>query len=475
MLAVSVFRSDTKAENFHGLVRMSASAGQSRPDNEQQHRSKSGSSIWSAVAATFLLTALGTLWLELPDDFLARRDQTRDGDVGPLPLLQVSGPALSPDPAPGPIRPPHMIRVEVNPPGRSPSRIACDHQWKLHPVGSTEQLGGGDSLPATEVRPGKVGIRIGDKEYPVTRLELEPVEDRPAIWVGEHQFRGKVRIYRRSPTRLTFVNVLEIEDYIASVVDGEMPAAFPDAAREAQAIVARSYALYQQSTIGRRRLFDVYASTRSQKYLGYQYRTSSGRRLAGESKAGRAIADNTKGIIAVSDGRLFCTYYSAVCGGHTARGTMYFADADPMLRSLPCDWCREAKLYRWSRSVELSKFDQIVKRVVGKGASTWSGTQEVETVDSEGVTQVTVSDGNQSFTFGGDRLRTAIGASTMPSSTFELELKSDSIAITGRGHGHGVGLCQWGARGQALQGRSAARIVGYYYPRCQLRRLDYTR
>lgn len=454
---------------------MSASAGQLRPDNEQQHRSKSGSSIWSAVAVTFLLTSLGTLWLELPDDFMARRDRTRDGDVGPLPLLQVSGPALSPNPANDPVRPPHTIRVEVTPPGRSSTTIACDHPWRLHPIGSARQLDRGDSLPAVEVQPGKVGIRIGDTEYPVTRLELEPVEDRPAIWVGDHQFRGTVRIYRRSPTRLTFVNVLEIEDYIASVVDGEMPAAFPDAAREAQAIVARSYALYQQSTIGRRRTFDVYSSTRSQKYLGYQYRTSSGRRLAGESKAGRTISDNTRGIIAVSDGQLFCTYYSAVCGGHTARGTMYFADADPMLRSLPCDWCRDAKLYRWSRTVELSKFDRVVKRVVGKAASTWTRTQRVETVESEGGTRITVSDGDHSFSFGGDRLRTALGASTLPSSTFELELQSDSIAIEGRGHGHGVGLCQWGARGQALQGRSAARIVSYYYPRCQLMRLDYTR
>ena len=39
-----------------------------------------------------------------------------------------------------------------------------------------------------------------------------------------------------------------------------------------------------------------------------------------------------------------------------------------------------------------------------------------------------------------------------------------SFEFVGSGYGHGVGMSQIGARGQALEGKSAAEILGYYYP-----------
>lgn len=38
------------------------------------------------------------------------------------------------------------------------------------------------------------------------------------------------------------------------------------------------------------------------------------------------------------------------------------------------------------------------------------------------------------------------------------------LVITGGGFGHGVGMSQWGAQGQALQGRGYRAIVGSYFP-----------
>ncbi|NDA82588.1 MAG: SpoIID/LytB domain-containing protein [Actinobacteria bacterium] len=39
-----------------------------------------------------------------------------------------------------------------------------------------------------------------------------------------------------------------------------------------------------------------------------------------------------------------------------------------------------------------------------------------------------------------------------------------SFEFVGSGYGHGVGMSQIGARGQALEGKSAVEILGYYYP-----------
>src|SRR5258708_33816176 len=133
-----------------------------------------------------------------------------------------------------------------------------------------------------------------------------------------------------------------------------MPAAFPEEARKAQAIVARTYALYQKQVAERASIADLSASTRSQKYLGYQYR-EGGKLLAGESEAGRKIAAATRGKVCHFRGKIFCTYYSAVCGGGTVKGTDVFSDAAPPLGSVRCDFCREARLYRWT--AEISKAD----------------------------------------------------------------------------------------------------------------------
>ena len=43
-----------------------------------------------------------------------------------------------------------------------------------------------------------------------------------------------------------------------------------------------------------------------------------------------------------------------------------------------------------------------------------------------------------------------------------------TFTIKGSGYGHGVGLSQIGAKGQALEGKSAAQILNYYFPSAQV-------
>jgi len=47
-----------------------------------------------------------------------------------------------------------------------------------------------------------------------------------------------------------------------------------------------------------------------------------------------------------------------------------------------------------------------------------------------------------------------------------------TFTIKGSGYGHGVGLSQIGAKGQALEGKSAAQILSYYFPSAQLTPVD---
>jgi stage II sporulation protein D len=298
------------------------------------------------------------------------------------------------------------------------------------------------------------------------QVEIVPSKS-PAVWIEGHQYRGTVRLYRQKGNSLLAINDLPLEDYVASVVDSEMPAAFPEEARQAQAIVARTYALYQKQVAEPAALADLFASTRSQKYLGYQYR-DGGRLLAGESDAGRQIAKATRGQVCHYHGQVFCTYYCAVCGGTTVRGSEVFSDAAAPLISVKCDFCRDARLYRWS--AEISKADLQNElgpwlREKGRKAGTLKTVSLARSnLPSSALPEFDVTVDKQSLRISGGELRQVLEGRELYSPRFTIEDKGQKLVINGRGHGHGVGLCQWGSRGQALEGRTCGQILQYYYP-----------
>jgi stage II sporulation protein D len=72
--------------------------------------------------------------------------------------------------------------------------------------------------------------------------------------------------------------------------------------------------------------------------------------------------------------------------------------------------------------------------------------------------------GRQMVRISGSELRQLLSGHGIYSPRFAIAERGQMFEIKGRGHGHGVGLCQWGARGQALEGRTCEQILGYYYP-----------
>jgi stage II sporulation protein D len=343
--------------------------------------------------------------------------------------------------------------------------LEISEPFHIRPVGSDTVLFEGSRLAATTVLATPRGLRIGKREFPVTRLEIDAAKS-PAIWVGQHQYRGRVRLFRQSGGTVIAVNVLPLEDYIASVIDSEMPGDFPDEARKAQAIVARTYARYQMSLARSDSLLDLFASTRSQKYLGYQYRDSGGRLLAGESANGRRIGQATRGQVCTYHGNVFCTYYCAVCGGSTVEGTKVFSDAAPPLRAVHCDWCREARLYRWTAEISRREAQDDLAPLLRKNGTTAGklrSVSRVRTRDPDSVPEFDLRTDRQTVRVSGADLRLALAGRGLYSPQFAVENKGGKLVISGRGHGHGVGLCQWGARGLALAGRNCEQILQYYY------------
>jgi SpoIID/LytB domain protein len=112
------------------------------------------------------------------------------------------------------------------------------------------------------------------------------------------------------------VQTLPLETYVRGVVSAEMPAGWPLAALEAQAVASRTYALTAHAGGSK---FDVYADTRSQVYRGVAAETP---------QTDTAIAD-TAGQIVTYEGNPAITYFFASSGGRTENVEDGFPGSQP--------------------------------------------------------------------------------------------------------------------------------------------------
>jgi len=367
-----------------------------------------------------------------------------------------------------------LIRVNVTPGGTDSMELDLRGSFRLVSLDRDEKLPVDLKSGRIVVSSTKKGLKLGSRQCSSSQIEIQP-DQSPAVRINGHLYRGRIRLYRRHDGQITAVNVLPMEEYLGSVLDSEMPAKFPEAARQAQAIVARTYALYQAKHADPNSVFDLLASQRSQKYLGVEYVDSSGRRLAGESESSRRAVQATRGLVCTLRKELFCTYYSAVCGGRTIHGNEVFKDAAEVLKSVPCEWCRESPHYRWTTELSREDFQQraVTSAKQRPDKTTISSVKQTKAPGQGSISQFVISDGTQRPSVSGIELRERLPAGTLFSPHFRIKLEKDRVVFEGQGHGHGVGFCQWGAKGQAEAGRSSLEIIRHYYPGTEITDLNY--
>lgn len=117
-----------------------------------------------------------------------------------------------------------------------------------------------------------------------------------------------------APSGLRVVNIVGLEAYLAGVVPREVPASWPAAALQAQAVAARSYALAHRAE---GQDFDLYTDERSQVYGG----------VAAEHKATTAAIQATAGQVVMHDGEIADTLFSASNGGRTRSAAEAFPES----------------------------------------------------------------------------------------------------------------------------------------------------
>lgn len=167
-------------------------------------------------------------------------------------------------------------------------------------------------------------------------------------------YRGSLEIRTAVGPHLNAINTVGMESYLQGVVPAESPPIWPAAALQAQAVVARSYAL---ATAVAGRQFDQYADTRSQMYRG----------VSAETPTTTAAVAATRGEVVTYRGEVALTYYFSTSGGHTENVENVFRGSDPKpwLRGVrdPYDGLSPYHRwgpYTWSRKVVQGKLGGLV-------------------------------------------------------------------------------------------------------------------
>ena len=200
------------------------------------------------------------------------------------------------------------------------------------------------------------------------------------------RYRGTLEVRQGTFGGLMAVNALSLDDYIKGVIVGEMPTSWPQPALEAQAVVARSYAL---TTDAGGAVFDQYPDTRSQMYYGMS-RETSGTNQAVQSTAGQIVMYGNS---------VATTYYFSTSGGRTENIENSWPGTAPVayLKSVDDPYDNLSPRHRWrfvwSRAQLDSKLGGFVKGKLRSVQVTKRGVSprivDAKVIGSRGTTLVT--------------------------------------------------------------------------------------
>lgn len=341
-------------------------------------------------------------------------------------------------------------------------RVAITEDTNQVKVGSSTQAqiqdGAGHTLgmmaPMNGFYARSTGHSITVAHQQASQIWIEPTVG-GLVYIGNHWYRGRTKLVKTSQG-LTVVNYINLEDYLASVVGREMYSNWPQEALKAQAVASRSYALHQRQQRGNS-VFDVGDTTAWQVYEG----------IVGESASTRSAVAATTNQVLTYNGEIIEAVFHSSSGGHTENCENVWSSPLPYLRGVP-DYDQTSPVYQWVMHFTAHDLSQRVS-----GVGNVIALLPLSLTPQGRVRQITVVGDRGQRTMSGSALRSALGLkSTLFTITPQLGLVATTgkpasrpvaFQVNGRGFGHGLGMSQWGALGQAQQGRTYDQMLQYYY------------
>lgn len=242
---------------------------------------------------------------------------------------------------------------------------------------------------------------------------------------------------------LVFINICDVEQYIAGVVRTEGGPGKRIEYLKSQAVIARTF-LYKhldRHMIDRYNLCD---NTHCQAFNG----------ICTDTLITRAALE-TKGMVVLDrDSTLIISAFHSNCGGETSTSDFVWLSAHSYIKKVIDPYCINSPNATWRKSIPLNEWEAYLK----KSGFVPTGSPSLSYNFSQLTRQNNYRIGTFSLPFG--QIRNDLN---LKSAFFSVIKEGNLITFKGRGYGHGVGLCQEGAMVMAARGFKYTDIIGFYY------------
>jgi stage II sporulation protein D len=278
------------------------------------------------------------------------------------------------------------------------------------------------------------------------------------IQLNGKKYRGSVEISPADKGMLV-VNELPMEDYLAGLINCEISSQWPMEVIKAQAVVARSYAIFQRES-RKYAIYHLESTVIDQVYDGCAIE---------DSRAVRGVRE-TSGEVLTYNNNVIQAFFHSNCGGHTESSENVWGYAFPYLQGIDCSYCLSAPSAKWEQTLTLDRIESLLR----SSGYQVEGLRDIKTGRrnrSGRVTDLTLIGIKERLTISTVSFRKAIGYTLIKGTNFDVRIAGNDAVFTGIGYGHGVGLCQWGAKQRAGDGFDYREILTYYYPGTRLKKI----
>ncbi|MDQ3915967.1 MAG: SpoIID/LytB domain-containing protein [Actinomycetota bacterium] len=299
---------------------------------------------------------------------------------------------------------------------------------------------------------------------------------------GLHRYFGEVELISASDG-LAVTNRVSLERYLLGL--NEVPPGWPVEALKAQAVAARTYALWTLSRppAGAAAVygFDICASVECQVFAGADVvATPDGRRWA-------AAVAATTGEAVLYAGQPILARYHSTSGGETLDNSQAFpGEPDyPYLQGVPSGTEQSSPLYRWEVRFPLAHMRALLGGLWTPAHGALRRVRTVRSSEGRHYPDVILTGTRRTLRIDAETLRDVVRTKapelypgtypapwpttsgrlpeTLPANRISITTRDGVAVVTGRGWGHGTGMSQWGAHGMAVRGATYREILDHYY------------
>lgn len=265
-------------------------------------------------------------------------------------------------------------------------------------------------------------------------------------------------------TKTKEVEEIPLDEYIYGTVSAEMPANFELEALKAQAVVSRTYTLYQiingnKDHDGAEVCDD---SNCCQAWISKEDRLAKWTENKEEkwNKIEECV-NETKGKIITYNNEPINAFFHSNSGGKTELPVDVWGGGSNMPYLQVVETSGEDGYTQYNSEVELTN-EEIVEKLKEKYSDIqidFNNDEDIKIVEYTSSERVkTIKFGNHEIS--GTEARSIFG---LKSTNFEVEKEEGKIKFTVKGYGHGVGMSQTGADSMAKSDSSAEEIIKHFY------------